>query len=141
MAERRKPVDLNDICAVKIEGIGLRIDSIDTTLARVAESLTMLVRLEEKHIAHVKDDDAVAIVVKADTDRLTKLELQVGPLIEMRKWIIAGAVGVISLVAVGVFNAYNTFMGTYELQKHTVQATSAAKALPEAAAIIEESKK
>jgi hypothetical protein len=136
--EERRQFDMGDLVTVKIEGIRTHITSIDVTLDKLSTSFEALVRLEEKYLAHVKEDDLIHASVKTDSQRLTLLELQVGPLIEMRRWIIAGAVGVISLVAVNVFNAYNTFMGTSELQKHTAQGVSAARALPEAAAVVED---
>ena len=86
---------MGDLVTVKIEGIRTHITSIDVTLDKLSTSFEALVRLEEKYLAHVKEDDLIHASVKTDSQRLTLLELQVGPLIEMRRWIIAGAVGVV----------------------------------------------
>jgi hypothetical protein len=98
-----------------------RIDKIDETLAKMADSMVSLVRVEERLVAMRRDADGEEAISLKNTQRIAELESKIGPLIEMRKWVISAVFGIVSLVAVGAFNAVTNYQAKVELQTHTNQ--------------------
>ena len=92
----------------------LRLDRVEEALSKVSDSLLVLVRLEERMSLSVEEDTRFRAGADDRERRLQLVEKSIGPLIEARKWVIAAGLGIISLVAVSVFNAFINYQGKVE---------------------------
>jgi hypothetical protein len=104
----------NEVLSAHVTFISGRLDGMDVTLERVADSLTVLVRLEERQVALSKEVTSLVGDAKDEAGRLNSIEKQIGPLVEARRWVIAAALGIISLVGVSTFNALVTYQSRAE---------------------------
>ena len=82
-----------------------RLDSFEQKLDRLVESLTDLVRVEERHKALASNFEDSEVERKDAGKRLQVIETALPSLLELRKWIIAGAIGILSLVGMSVWDA------------------------------------
>lgn len=87
----------------------LRITAIERALEKIADSMAMLARLEERH-TETREALSRAFKETGEARRDTadirlaieSLKGQIAPLQESRRWMIAGMLGVVSLVGVAV---------------------------------------
>ena len=119
---------LSDVIANSDRNSGLivsslvgRIDKIDITLGKMADSMVSLVRVEERLIALRREADEEAATMRNDSRRLDDLEKAVQPLTETRKWLVAAVGLLFSLLLVAGYNASLNFKAASELEKHTIQ--------------------
>ncbi len=150
MAAQRRPgafrapdaagATVGQVLNAKLESVEDRLDSLDTSMKTVAESLVTLVRLEERHGATANEVARIGGQIIDHHKRIENIEREIPPLKEVRKWVVMGLLGISAMVGVGALNAFFNYQGTLELQKHTVQGINAATALPKAAEKVEAAK-
>ncbi len=103
---RAAPAVSNEVLSEQVRAIDGRINGIDSTLRTVADSLTAFVRLEERHAALIKQVEAVVEELGEHSKRLDSIDIKIPPLVETRKWIISGTLGIVALVGIGIYNGY-----------------------------------
>ena len=79
-----------------------RLDKIDKTLESVANSLVEVVRLEERHASMLDKIEVMQTQVTDIDKRVGVVEVKVPSLMETRKWVMQGILGVLTLVVVAV---------------------------------------
>lgn len=113
---------------VKFASIDKHLANIETTLERMAANFEQLSRIDERMLAHEKADAIVHEVVATTVLRVNSLDTKIGPLIEMRRWIVAGVVGLLGTFTAAAFNAVSNHI--YNVDQ--------ARAIPAATKRIEE---
>jgi len=81
-----------------------RLNSVDGTIKYLAESVSNIVRLDERLTQLTKRFDEGHENDQGRDDRLRTIEAALPGLKEMRRWIIVGVMGVLSLVGATVWN-------------------------------------
>ena len=132
-AEVEASIGRDDVLAAKMDHVSSRLGNVESTLSSLAQSMTALVRLEERHDALAKTLDHVHEEVHIHDRRIEAIDTTLGsingsiaPLVETRKWVITGIMAVIAMVGATVYNTVenhqrNTQMfgagvPTYEVQ-------------------------
>ena len=95
---------VGDVGIVKgnIQVVGAKVDGVASSVNELRDALTVLVR----HDVQVQQHAAENVILRKDvTDiggRVQVLERQIGPLIEMRTWVIGGGLGILALIGIAV---------------------------------------
>lgn len=69
---------------------------------RQAKSLEALVRLEERHAESREALSRAFASLKEHNDRLNTIEQNMPGLLEIRRWVVGGVIGIISLVGISI---------------------------------------
>lgn len=96
----------NEVLSVQLDSVGKRLDSVDATLTEVSKSLVELVRLEERFVALSTAQTEDRKLLADHGIRLTTVEKAIPPLQEARRWLIAGVLGIVSMVGLTVYNNF-----------------------------------
>ena len=95
---------VGDVGTIKghVQVVGAKVDGVATSVNELRDALTILVRHDEQMRSYA----TAAASVRADVDkmdgRVQTLERQIGPLIEMRMWVIGGGLGALGLIGLAV---------------------------------------
>lgn len=119
MVAKTKAVS-NEVLDVKLGGVNDRLDKIDETLKSVAGSLTEMVRLEERFAAQSERQTADRAVIADHETRIGDIEKILPPLMEARRWVIAGVIGIVAMVGLTV---YNNFFSTSSVATRNARVT------------------
>jgi len=116
-AAAAQSVTRDDLLALQITGVHGRLENIEKTLVSLSANMSALVRLEERHAALEKGFDHIHSEVHQQENRLiandavlAEIKGNIAPLTEARKWVVMAMIGIISLVAIGAFNAVNNLL-------------------------------
>lgn len=87
--------------------MGGRMDKIDERLSKIVDVMESITRIEERQVGikdtlndHLKEEAATAVL---SDSRLKYIENKLPALIETRKWIIMGVIGIVSMVGLTVY--------------------------------------
>lgn len=84
-----------------------RLNMIESTLKTVSENLVTLAQLEQKHL-ETKESLARAFNSMSDLNhRMREVESEMPTLKLIRGWVIAGVVGILSLLGITVFKLFS----------------------------------
>jgi hypothetical protein len=129
---------MEEVNEVRFNAVDKHLESVDKTLDRIAstfEKITELVtRTDERMIAHSTADDLVHAVVANHATQLISVVEKLGPLVEMRRWIITAAIGIMGIFATAGTTLYVNYTGRIA---DRAEAAKAAAALPIAADKVE----
>lgn len=95
---------VGDVGAIRgtVQVIGSKVDGVADSVNELRDALTVLVR----HDVQMQHQSAEAVVLRKDVadmgGRVQTLERQIGPLIEMRAWVIGGGLGVLGLIGLAI---------------------------------------
>jgi prophage DNA circulation protein len=95
---------VGDVGSIKgsVAAVREKVDGVANGVNELREALTVLVR----HDVQMQHHNATAVVLRADVDAIDKrvqtIEKQVGPLVEMRSWVIGGGLMVLGVVGAAV---------------------------------------
>ena len=95
---------VGDVGAIRgnVQAVAGKVDGVASSVNELRDALTILVRHDEQ----MRSYSAAALSVRADVDGIDKrmqvLERQIGPLIEMRTWVIGGGLGILALIGIAV---------------------------------------
>lgn len=86
------------------------IEKIETSVAKIADSMELIARLEERHAVTREALDKVAKSVESIDGRLVAVEIVVPMLKEARGWLIAGVLGVVAAVGSAIFQHFQNHL-------------------------------
>lgn len=88
-----------------------RLQMIEETLKAIRDSLNTLAALEQKHLqTREAIERAFANMQKID-ERVRKIEHEMPTLTLVRKWVIGGIIGIISLLGITIFKLFSISVG------------------------------
>lgn len=95
---------VGDVGAIRgdVQAVRSKVDDVVGGVNELREALTVLVR----HDVQMQHHNATAVILRADVDaidkRLQTAEKQIGPLVEMRSWVIGGGLMVLGIVGAAI---------------------------------------
>lgn len=95
---------VGDVGTIKgnVQVVGAKVDGVATSVNELRDALTVLVR----HDVQMQHNTSETVSMRGDladmSTRVQTLEKQVGPLIELRLWVIGGGLTVLALVGVAI---------------------------------------
>lgn len=119
MVAKSKAVS-NEVLDLKLEQVNTRLGNVDATLTKVSDSLTELVRLEERFVALSSQQSSDRSRLDNHGTRIEAIEKVLPPLMEARRWVIAGVIGIVGLVGLTV---YNNFFSTSSVATRNARVT------------------
>lgn len=106
MAAAKAKAVSNEVLDLKLAAVDGRLEKIDATLTKVSESLVELVRLEERFVALSNQQTGDRVNIADHGRRIEAIEKVLPPLMEARKWVIMGVLGIVSMVGLTVYNNF-----------------------------------
>jgi hypothetical protein len=96
------PDPSNAVLAVSLSHLRQQMSTLGGAVADIGTSLKILTRLEESHSHVLEQLKTGSITMTQHEKRLQMLETKIGPLEELRKWVIAGLLGGLAMMGVAL---------------------------------------
>jgi hypothetical protein len=95
---------VGDVGTIKgnVQVVGAKVDGVASSVNELRDALTVLVRHDVQMQHQTADAALLRSEVATMSGRVQTLEKQVGPLIEMRTWVIGGGLGILALIGLAV---------------------------------------
>ena len=84
------------------ETVGLQGQRFDTKLDSIGQSISLLVRIDERQVAIAERLQLGAVTMQKHEERLTKVEVEMPGLRELRRYLIGGVVAGAGMIGVAV---------------------------------------
>lgn len=88
-----------------------RLTMIENTLKAISENLERLARLEQKHLETREAVGRAFDAIDKIDERVRSVELEMPTLKLIRKWVVTGVLGIVSMLGVALFKLFTISVG------------------------------